>query len=146
MLIVLRLTRNIKFLFPFKDKVAPRSCSGSDLYRTREACIKWSVGAFLFVFVSSWYYLKVTLFILPHNYWIIYCFSNYAISSMSLLKLVSAIFYQTFNFSPNDSYSEAMNNVFYFRKLFSFSRYSNFCDFFPSCPCFSDSKGQMEVE
>ena len=32
------------------------------------------------------------------------------------------------------------------KKLFSFSRYSNFCDFFPSFPHFPDSEGQMEVE
>ena len=30
------------------------------------------------------------------------------------LKLVSAIFYQIFIFSPNDSPSKAMKNVFYF--------------------------------
>ena len=32
------------------------------------------------------------------------------------------------------------------KKLFSFSRYSDFCNFFPSFPHFPDSKGQMEVE
>ena len=32
------------------------------------------------------------------------------------------------------------------KKLISFSRYSNFCIFFPSFPHFLDSKGQMEVE
>ena len=32
------------------------------------------------------------------------------------------------------------------KKLFWFSRYSNFCNFFPSSPQFPDSKGQMEVE
>ena len=40
-----------------------------------------------------------------------------------------------------------MKNVFYFiKKLFSFSRYSSFCNFVPSFPHFPDSKGQMEVE
>ena len=32
------------------------------------------------------------------------------------------------------------------RKLFSFSRYSNVCNFFPSCPHIPDSKEQMEME
>ena len=31
-----------------------------------------------------------------------------------LLKLVSVIFYQCFYFSPNDSPSKTMKNVFYF--------------------------------
>ena len=32
------------------------------------------------------------------------------------------------------------------KKLFLFSRYSHFCNFFPSIPHFPDSKGQVEVE
>ena len=32
------------------------------------------------------------------------------------------------------------------KKLFSFSRYLNFCNFFPSFPQFPDSKEHMEVE
>ena len=36
---------------------------------------------------------------------------------------VSAIFYKIFNFSPNDSPSKTMKNVF------RSSRYSNFCNF-----------------
>ena len=32
------------------------------------------------------------------------------------------------------------------KKLFSFARYSSFCNFFPSFPCFSDPKGQMEEQ
>ena len=32
------------------------------------------------------------------------------------------------------------------KKLFFFSRYSNFCNFSPSFPNFPDSKGQREVE
>ena len=32
------------------------------------------------------------------------------------------------------------------KKLFSFLRYSNFCNIFPSFPQFPDTKGQMEVE
>ena len=31
------------------------------------------------------------------------------------------------------------------KKLFSFSRYSNICDYFPSFPHFPGSKGQMKV-
>ena len=33
---------------------------------------------------------------------------------LSLLKLVSAIFYQIFIFTPNDSPSKTMKNAFYF--------------------------------
>ena len=38
--------------------------------------------------------------------------------------------------------------MFFFssKKLYLFSRYSNFCNFFPSFLQFPDSKGQMEVE
>ena len=32
------------------------------------------------------------------------------------------------------------------KKLFSFSRYPDFCNFFPCFPYFSDLKGQMKVE
>ena len=51
------------------------------------------------------------------------------------LKLVSAIFYQVFIFSPNDSPSKIVKNVFYFieKALFVLE-------------LFKDSKGQMEVE
>ena len=68
-------------------------------------------------------------------------------SRSQTLKLVF-IFYQIFIFSPNDSPLKTMKNVYFIssKKLFSFSRYSNFCDFFPTFPQFSDSKGQMEVE
>ena len=63
------------------------------------------------------------------------------------LKLLFTIFYQIFIFSPNDSPSKTMKNVFFIssKKLFSFSRYSNFCNS-PLSTHFSDSKGQMEVE
>ena len=36
------------------------------------------------------------------------------VANMACLKLVSAIFYQIFIFSPNDSPSKTMKNVFYF--------------------------------
>ena len=35
---------------------------------------------------------------------------------------------------------------FHIKKLFSFTRYSGFCDFLPSFPHFPDSKAQKEVE
>ena len=53
------------------------------------------------------------------------------------LKLVSAIFLNFF--SANDSPSNIIKNVFSSKKLFSFSRHSNFCNFFPSFPQFPDS-------
>ena len=57
---------------------------------------------------------------------------------LTVLKLVSAIFYQFFIFSANGSSLKSMKNVFISsRKLFSFLRYSNFCDF-PSLPHFPD--------
>ena len=60
------------------------------------------------------------------------------------LKRMSAIFYQMFTFSQNDSLLKTMKNVFSSKKLFSFSRYSIF--FPPSFPHLLDSKWQMEVE
>ena len=61
-------------------------------------------------------------------------------------KLLSAIFYQFFIFSPSDSPSKTMKMFFISsKKLFLFMRYSSFCDFFPCFPHFPDSKGQMEV-
>ena len=58
-----------------------------------------------------------------------------------------SIFYQIFIFSPNDSPSKTVKNVSISpKKLFSFSRYSNFCNFTSSFPCFPYSKEQMEVE
>ena len=63
-----------------------------------------------------------------------------------MLKACVRYFYEIFIFSPNDSPSKTMKNVFIAsKKLFSLSRYSNFCNFLPSFPDFPDSKGQMEV-
>ena len=46
------------------------------------------------------------------------------------LRLVSAIFYRFFIFSPNVISSKTMINVFIlFKKLFLFSRYLHFCKF-----------------
>ena len=65
----------------------------------------------------------------------------------SYLKLVYAIFYQIFIFSPNDITSKIMKNVFYFiKKALFVLEILKFLYFFPSFPQFSDSKGQMEVE
>ena len=58
--------------------------------------------------------------------------------------LVSANFHQAFIFSPNDSHLKTMKNAH--KKLFSFSRYSNICNFFPYFPHFPDLKRQIEVE
>ena len=43
---------------------------------------------------------------------------------------------------------QKLRKVFFIssKKLFSFSRYSNFCNFFLSFSHFPDSKGQVEVE
>ena len=62
------------------------------------------------------------------------------------LKLVSAIFYQIFIFSQNDSPLKTDKCFFSSKKLLSFLRYSNFCNFFLSFQHFPDSKGQVEVE
>ena len=61
------------------------------------------------------------------------------------LKLVSAFFYRIFIFSPNDSASKTMKNVFYFiekalfvLKIFQFSYFS--------LPSFSPSVIALEVD
>ena len=63
------------------------------------------------------------------------------------LKLVSAFFYQIFIFSPNDSSSKTVKNVFYFieKALFVLEIFK-FLYFFPSFPHLPELKGQMEVE
>ena len=81
----------------------------------------------------------------PNTRCILDCTGLFCQSSSSL-KLVSAIFYQIFIFSQNDSPLKTTKNVFILsKKLFSFSRYSNFCHFSPSFPYFPDPKGQVEV-
>ena len=63
------------------------------------------------------------------------------------LKLVSAIFYQIFIFSPKISPSETMKSVFYFIQKGPFIlEIFKFLNFFHSFPHFPDRKGQMEVE
>ena len=71
--------------------------------------------------------------------------SKNSCSVSHILKLVSTIFYHFF-FYLSDSPSKTMKNVISSKKLSSFWRYSNFCNFLPSFPHYPDSKGQMEVE
>ena len=61
------------------------------------------------------------------------------------LKLVSAIFCQTFIFSPNDKPLKTMNNVFYFieKALFVLEIFK-FCNFSPYFPHFPDSKDKWK--
>ena len=47
------------------------------------------------------------------NQYTSYCNIETTVCSISFLKLVSAIFYEIFIFSPNDSPSKAIKNVFY---------------------------------
>ena len=56
----------------------------------------------------------------------------------NILKLVSAILYQFFIFSPNFFTLQKLWKMLFIssKKLFSFSRYSNFCIFFSSFPYF----------
>ena len=54
--------------------------------------------------------------------------------STAKLKLVSSIF---------DNLTK--EGILKTLKLFQFLRYSRFCYFFPSCPQFADSKGQMRL-
>ena len=41
------------------------------------------------------------------------------------------VFFQIFIFLPNDSPSKIINVFYFIKKIFWFSRYSNFCNFFP---------------
>ena len=61
------------------------------------------------------------------------------------LKLACAIFYQSFIFSPNDDLQKLWKMFFIAsKKPFSFSRYSNFCNFPPPFPHFQDSKDKWK--
>ena len=68
-------------------------------------------------------------------------------SLLIFLKLVFAIFYH-FLFFHQMIALEKLWKMFFIssKKLFSFSRYSDFGNFFPSFPQVPDSKGQMEVD
>ena len=63
------------------------------------------------------------------------------------LKFVSAFFIK-FLFFHQMIFFKKLWKMFFIssKKLFSFLRYSNCCNFFPSFPNFPDSKGQMDVE
>ena len=65
-----------------------------------------------------------------------------------ILKPLPVVFYQIFIFAPNDSPLKNYENFFFIssKKLFSLSKYSNICNFFPSFTHVSDSKGQIQVE
>ena len=67
---------------------------------------------------------------------------------MKNLKLLYAIFYQIFIFSPNDSPSKTTKSVFLFHLKSSFrSRDTQiFVIFVPSFTQLSNTKGQMEAE
>ena len=66
---------------------------------------------------------------------------------MDFLKLASVIFYQTFSFSPNDSSSTTIINIFNSSKKALFVlEILKFYNFFPSLPHFPDWKRQIEVE
>ena len=72
---------------------------------------------------------------------------NIFMTKFKCLKLASAISYQIFIFLRNDSPLKTVKMLFISsKKLFSFSRYSNLCNFSSSFPHFPDSKEQMEVD
>ena len=65
----------------------------------------------------------------------------------STLKFVSVIFIKFLFFHQIIGLQKLWKMFFISsKKLFSFSRYSHFCNFFPSFPHFPDSKWQMGVE
>ena len=65
----------------------------------------------------------------------------------SLLKFMSAIFYQIFIFHEMAGHQKLRKMFFTSsKKLFSLSRISGFCSFSPSFPHVPDSKEQMELE
>ena len=59
---------------------------------------------------------------------------------------MSAIFYQIFISSPNDSLSKTEKCCISSKMLFPVLKIVKLLYFFPSFPHFPDSKGQMEVE
>ena len=104
-----------------------RSGVGSQLYSLGYICLESSknfVGIREAVTLRC-YVEKVFLEISKNTF--SYRTSLVAISGITHnLKLVSAIFYQIFIFSPNDSQMFFISS----KKLFSLLRYLNFCDFF----------------
>ena len=73
--------------------------------------------------------------------------TEYSLFRLTSWKLVSVIFYQIFIFSPTIDLWKLWKMFFISsKKIFSFSRHSNFCIFSSSFPYFPDLKGQMGVE
>ena len=75
----------------------------------------------------------------------IWAYSLIIYSITRALKLVSAIFYQNFIYSPNDSSFKTMKNIFHFiqKTLFVLEK---ICDFFPYFPNFVHWKGLATKE
>ena len=59
---------------------------------------------------------------------------------LTTLRACVRYFLSNFYFSLNDRPSRTMKKFISPKKLFSFSRYSNFCNFFPSFPHFHKTK------
>ena len=104
----------------------------------------------LTVYFKLWYFhlRKLFLTMISLIFLLIYLLNLFCIEGNLCLKLVSAIFYQIFIFSPNDR--ESFKN---YEKCFLFHLKSSFRSqdiqlfvLFPSFPHFPDSKGQVEVE
>ena len=64
------------------------------------------------------------------------------------LQSLCPLFLIKFLFIHQMTALQKLRKVFFIssKKLFSFSRYSNFCHFSPSFPHFPDTKGQREVK
>ena len=91
-------------------------------------------------------YTSSKLTSLPIIWWTSY--PNYPLLIYDwLLKACVCFFSSDFYFSTKwESLKDYEKYFFSSKKLFSFSRYSIFCNFFPSFPNFQDYKGQMDVE
>ena len=76
--------------------------------------------------IDCFFILSLNLRLNAHLFNSQYC-TSLKINMLICLKLVSAIFYQIFNFPLDDNSSKTINFFFSSKKLFSFSRYSNFC-------------------
>ena len=99
---------------------------------------------FLYFSVSTTY--MTTFFqcfiasIFPSLQFLLYLF--FCFQSLCLLFYINFLFFQQVVALPK------LRKMFFTpsKRLFSFSRHSNFCNFSSSFPHFIDSKGQMEVE
>ena len=107
------------------------------IYRTTylgpASLLKRDFAKFLNYYPPSLYLLSLYKLKFPYN--------------CNALKLVSAMFYQIFIFSPNGNPSKIMKNVFISSKKSSIcSQDVQFFVIFPFLSTLPDSKGQMEVE